>query len=128
MISKGAEEATHRAVWNEPNHHMFHVGIRQDGVLRVLLERDIKHVISEGIFPDTHHPDESEYVTEVRGLRDAGVDGIRRMQILLEDDGMNLLIEHIHDTTGQEHPGWISDSLFRMWREQPWVLAHGDIQ
>ena len=96
---------------------MFHVAIRQDGVARMLLERDIQHVISEGIFPDTHHPDESEYVTEVRGLRDAGVDGIRRMRGLLEEDEMNLLIEHIHDTTGQEHPGWISDSLFRMWRE-----------
>ena len=39
------------------------------------------------------------------------------MRGLLEEDEMNLFIEYILDTTGQIHPGWISDSLFRMWRE-----------
>ena len=47
MISGGVEDAAHRAAWNEPDHHMFHVGLRQDGAVRLLLERDIKHVTSE---------------------------------------------------------------------------------
>ena len=40
------------------------------------------------------------------------------MQGLLEKDEMELLIEYIHVTTGREHLGWISNSLFRMWRER----------
>ena len=31
---------------------------------------------------------------------------------------MELVIEYIHVTTGRDHPGWLSDSLFRMWRER----------
>ena len=71
MIAGGVEETAERATWIEPDHHMFHLA-RRKGVVKLLLDRDIKHVISEGIIPDTHHPDEPPYVTEVRGMRDTG--------------------------------------------------------
>ena len=76
MIAGGVEETADRAIWNEPEHHMLHVATRQNGVVRLLLERDIEHVISEEIFPDTYHPDESHHVTAVRGMRDTGEDGV----------------------------------------------------
>ena len=115
--SEGVEYAANRAIWNEPDHHLFHIACSEGGLVRLLLERDIKHVIPEGIIPDIHHREETEYVAEVRQFREEGSDGIRRMRGLLEEAERELLIEYIHDTTGQEHPGWISDSLFRMWRE-----------
>ena len=117
-LSEGAEEAADRAIWNEPEHPQFQAAIKNDGLERLLIERDIKHVISEETIPDTHHPDESDYVRHVRHLREEGSDGIRRMQGLLEEDEILLLIEYIRDTTEREHHGWLSDSLFRMWRER----------
>ena len=44
----------------------------------LLIERDIKHIISERTIPDVRHPEESEYVSHVRKLREEGSDGIRR--------------------------------------------------
>ena len=123
MIAGGVEETAERAIWNEPDHHMLRLA-RRKGVVKLLLDRDIKHVISEGIFPDTHHPDESPYVTEVREMRDTGEDGVRRMRGLLDEDEMTLFKEYILDTTGLTHPGWISDSLFRMWKEHRGVWRH----
>ena len=72
MIAGGAEETAERAIWNQPDHPMLRVATRQDGVVRLLLERDIEHAISEGIFPGTYHPDESHHATAVRGMRDTG--------------------------------------------------------
>ena len=89
MIAGGVEETAERAIWNEPDHHMLRLA-RRKGVVKLLLDRDIKHVISEGIIPDTHHPDESPYVTEVRETRDTGEDGVRRMRGLLDEDEMTL--------------------------------------
>ena len=117
-LAEGVEDAADRAIWNEPDHPQLQAAIENDGLARLLIERDIKHVISEGTIPDTHHPDESDYVRHVRQLREEGSDGILRMQGLLEEDEMEVLIKYIHDTTGREHPGWLSDSLFRMWRER----------
>ena len=78
MIAGGVEEIADRAIWNEPDHHMLRIATRQEGVVRSTLERDIEHVISEGIFPDTYHPDESRHVTVVRGMCESGEDGVRR--------------------------------------------------
>ena len=46
--SEGIEETAQRAVWNEPEHDQFHIAHTAGGSLvRLLLERDIKHVTSE---------------------------------------------------------------------------------
>ena len=92
--------------------------------MRLLLNRDIEHVISEGPIPDTKHPDESRHVTEVREARDAGEDGVQRMRGMLDEDEMSLFQEYVLITTGLTHPGWASDSHFRMWREHRGVWSH----
>ena len=105
-----------RAIWNEPGHPKLHIAL-SDGPA-MLIERDIKHSISERTTPGEYHDEESDYVSHVRKLRREGSGGTRRMHGLLEEDEMELLIECIHVTTGRAHPGWISDSLFRIWRER----------
>jgi hypothetical protein len=82
-----------------------------------MLDRDIMQVIAGGIIPDTYADEESPYVTEVREKRADGTDGTWRMQGLLEEDEKELLIEYMYEITGRQHPGWFSDSLFRMWRD-----------
>ena len=114
-LADGAEDAADRAIWDEPDHPQLRVALSDGPTL--LIERDSKHVTSERRIPDMQHPDESQYVTEVRRLREEGSDRIQRMQGLLEEDEMELLVEYIYATTGRDHPGWLSDSLFRMWRE-----------
>jgi hypothetical protein len=46
------------------------------------------------------------------------------MRGLLGEDEMGLFQEHVLITTGLTHPGWASDSLFRMWREHRGVWSH----
>ena len=115
-LVEGVEDVADRAIWNQPEHPQLQLALND--VPELLIERDIKHAISESTIPDEYHPEESELVSHVRKLRKEGSDGIRRMQGLLEEDEMELLIEYIHVTTGRQHPGWLSDSLFRMWRER----------
>ena len=73
MIAGGVEEAAERAIWNEPAHHMLQPA-RQAAPpkVRMLLHRDIEHVISEGHIPDTKHPEEEHHVAEVRTARGEG--------------------------------------------------------
>jgi len=97
-LTGGVEDVAYRAIWNEPEHPQLQLAL-DDGPER-LIERDIKHVISESTIPDEHHPRESTLVSHVRALRKEGSDGFRRMQGLLEKDEMELLIEYIHVTTG----------------------------
>ena len=54
---------------------------------------------------------------EVRETREIGEDGVQRMRGLLDEDEMSLFKEYTLIKTGLTHPGWISNSLFRMWRE-----------
>ena len=115
-LTGGVEDVAYRAIWNEPEHPQLQLAL-DDGPER-LIERDIKHVISESTIPDEGRPKEPALVSHLRRLREEGSDGIRRMQGLLEEDEMELAIEYIHVTTGRQHPGWISNSLFRMWRER----------
>ena len=125
MIAGGVEETAERAIWNEPDHHMLRPAKQAaEPKVRLLLNRDIEHVISEGPIPDTKHPDESRHVTEVRETRGAGEDGVQRMRGLLDEDEMSLFQEYVLITTGLTHPGWASDSLFRMWREHRGVWSH----
>ena len=100
--AEGVEDVADRAIWNEPDHPQLHVAINNGPSL--LIERDIKHVISERTIPDVRHPEESDYVSHVRKLREEGSDGIRRMHGLLKEDEMELLIEYIHVTTGRSRP------------------------
>ena len=46
------------------------------------------------------------------------------MRGLLDEDETELSAEHIFDTTGLTHPGWVSTSLFRMWRKHRGVWHH----
>ena len=115
-LTGGVEDVAYRAIWNVPEHPQLRLAL--DYGLERLIERDIKHVISESTIPDEGRPKEPALVSHLRRLREEGSDGIRRMQGLLEEDEMELAIEYIHVTTGRQHPGWISNSLFRMWRER----------
>ena len=116
----GVEETARRAVWEEPEHPRSTV-TRYEACrgrrtyLRMMLDRGIMQVIAEGTLPDTPSPAESPYLTEAHEKRIDGTCGIRRMKGLLDEDEQELLIKY--DQTRQRHPGWISGSVFRMWRE-----------